>query len=146
MTFRQLTKNKNKTCVSTLQSTTANTVATLPKPAIMSTTVDTTTQGFKGPGKTNPGGTWYVKDHTAVSRDCGSIFCAVCVCDCSVCCIMCCPLKKEYIYEDPKTKKLIGEDGSIHPSTERKFLKELKADDVETLRVKFGPPATMQRE
>lgn len=99
---------------------------------------------FRGPGNCNPGGKWYVKDHTAVSRDPGTLCCALC-CDCSICCMICCPIKAEYIYQDPVTNKLVGEDGSIHPAGDKKYLKELKEEDLDKIRVKFGPPATMQR-
>ena len=108
--------------------------------------MSTTKTEFRGPPKTNPGGKWYVKDHTAVGKDTGSVLCAICMCDCSVCCIMCFPLKTEYVYQDPVTNKLVGEDGIMHPAGEMKYLKEpTKEEDIEALK-KYGPPATMQRD
>ena len=59
---------------------------------------------------------------------------------------MCIPIKAEFIYQDPVTNKLIGEDGSIYPASTLKSLKEPKEEDMEKLRVKYGPPATMQRD
>jgi hypothetical protein len=100
---------------------------------------------FRGPPKTNPGGKWYMRDHTIVTRSSGSLFWALC-CDDAVLCMMCCPLKTEFIYQDPVTNKLIGEDGCVYPTSSLKELKEPKEKDIETLKAKYGKLPTMERE
>jgi hypothetical protein len=101
---------------------------------------------FRGPPKTNPGGKWYIRDHTIVSRSAGSL-CVAILCDESVLCMMFCPLRTEFIYQDPVTNKLIGEDGCIYPASSMKEMKEPnKEKDIEALKAKYGPPATMQRD